>query len=503
MNETLQNEIKIFCKHIFEEVNTFKDDFARLVITPNEYGKDSIDVFYDISSNRAAFDDSFSYISGLLIDLCFVPFPFQEEEEPKLYTIRQDVIKDASEIATFCVKNIYNPNRRGRRNSEDFILFLFVLCSLFTKNYAAPDENTQDIIERSFIPYLDKEKQKIFSKNKKYLYRYAPSTSAAAFMQDSIANINDLKGYQKRQNEVSHGNISISYAVGTTSTKVKLETKNKYGTSQVIEFDNKVLNKINKAAAKLLVYVLCEAQMQTHKGILLNHDVSFPLSDLVSCGMYSTIPNARRGFDTAMQSLTSTKWSEMDKKTGDYNLQIYFTGATIKNGICTVQFNERLNWKEVFKQFTFIDSRIFALKENAFRLMVFVYRQARQEENRKKIVEGGYFDLSIRAIALHLGLQDTRPKEYIVDPIEKAVNEAEELFCPGNTAAGGNFMGFEFVPTDYDKLPAKQFVEEGKLRIFMEGDYAKDFIEADKRMTQVKVKAIKENEKRKAKGTTQ
>lgn len=493
MNEALQKDVKTICKHIFEEVNAFKEEYAHIVITPNEYGKNSIDVFYDI--NSTAFDERSAYIYELLTDLFFIPFPFQEEEEkPKRYCIRQEIIKDVSEIAAFCVKNIYNPNRKGKRNSEDFIVFLSVICSLFTKNYTTPDDNTQDAIVKSFVPYLDKEKYKLLSEKESYTYSFYPSTDAAAFMSDSIANIKNLKTYQQRQKEVSHGNRSISYSVGNTSTKIKSETKNPHGTNQIVEFDNKVLSKMNKAAAKLLVFVLSEAQKQTHNGTLSSFDISFPVSDLVDCGMYFDAPTARRGFDNAMQSLTSVKWSEMDKTLTDYNLQVYFTGARIKNGICTVQFNDRLNWKEFFKQYTYIDPKIYSLSDiNAFRLMVYIFTQARQESNRKPLVEHGYFEISIKSIALHLGLPDTRPKEYIIDPIEKAVNEAEKLYSQKN--GGDNFLGFEFV--NYD-LPTRQFIEDGKLRVYMKGDYIKDFVAADKRLTTTKTKAIKKNEQKKA-----
>lgn len=496
MDETTQAEIKALCKQIYNEVNLFRNEFAQLTVTEDENGRRiEMAVTYDPFKNRSLFYEKSEQISEMLKTLFFVEFPFSDEGEPPRYCARLDVISDFSEIAAYCVKNIYNANHREKRDNEDFLFFLFVLVSLFTKpeEQAALNIDERDAISREFIPYIERAKRKYLSSNDTFTYTFYPSSAAPAFMQDAMANIRNLKTYQKRQSEISHGKKTISVSTGSSSTKIKSETKNTHGTNQVIEFDNKVLSRINKASAKLLVFVLSEAQRQTHKGILSNLDISFPLKDLVDCGMYSTMQNARRGFENTADALTSIKWSDKSKKTGDYDLQVCFTGAKIKNGICTVQFNERLNWKEVFKQYTLIDPKIYQFDTNPFRLMLYVYTQARLDACRESLVEKGYFDLSIKSIANKLGLPDTRPREYVIDPIEKAVEDIEKLYCPSNT--DNEFLGFEFINWD---LPAKRLLEEGKLRVIMKGEFVEDIKKAHQQLTQKKEKAIKENEKRKA-----
>ena len=105
----------------------------------------------------------------------------------------------------------------------------------------------------------------------------------------------------------------------------------------------------NKPAKKMFVFSLIKTNEQAFsEGTLRRNYIQFPLQELIDIGYYSRPQSARKGFNDAMDILTSLKvkgtLQKGKKKTIEQSaIEVLFTGANIKKGTCTIFLNERIN----------------------------------------------------------------------------------------------------------------------------------------------------------------
>ena len=114
------------------------------------------------------------------------------------------------------------------------------------------------------------------------------------------------------------------------------------------------------------------------------------------------------------------------------------------------------------------DQNFFRLPKLAHMLLSYIMSCARLPGNAKNIKDNGYFNLSIEAIRLHLGLptiEEARknPKYLIIDKIEEAIGNIRD-------SAGMDGIKIEVI-TDYDttkpRPPATDYLN-GRLKIFVD-----------------------------------
>lgn len=247
----------------------------------------------------------------------------------------------------------------------------------------------------------------------------------------------------------------------------------------------------NKPAKKLLVLSLIKLNEQAYSdGALRRNYIQFPLKEMVDIGFYSTPQAARIGFASAMDSLTDIKVKgelhKGNKKTEEqYVLEMLFTGGRIKNGVCTVFINERINWAFIAAFYTILPKYYFKLSNRASDLLYYIFYLARQ--NVKKIEQQGYFTISMRAIQNRLGLPDKtktkNPQRDIIDAIEGAISDIEEA---------SKDLEFLITPV-YDKNASiADYLSNGYIKISLSGHYALDFINLSKETE----KKLKDSRKR-------
>jgi len=253
-------------------------------------------------------------------------------------------------------------------------------------------------------------------------------------------------------------------------------TNKKNGTTAIVEIDqaDKYLSKTNKTFTKVLLFTL---QKMTAQNFPL--EVGFSLQELVDLGMYSTTSNAGRAVKEffAQQKLTTLsgivkKGRETVKEEGG----ILFYHYRLENGFVKLSVNENFNMEFIANYFTIFPRFAYALSNNAFSLVRYIFFLARQ--NTQAIKEKGTFTISLEAVRENLGLpsvEDVKNRRYrqlIIEPIEKAIEEVEEALL---TVPEAKEYGFTITPYGTDTSNIRVWLQ-GYLEIGLNGDFAETFI---------------------------
>lgn len=255
-----------------------------------------------------------------------------------------------------------------------------------------------------------------------------------------------------------------------------------------VSFDDitNIKGKNNKGFSKLFVYCLIKANEQNY-----SPTITFPLKDIVSVGIYSSLRSARKGFsDNIIKIIGITfkgechKGNKIIKEEGGKLFYHY----KIVNNYVILYLNQELNIEFLASYYTLIPSFAFKLNTNSFSLINYIFFLARQ--NTREIKEKGCFNVSLKAIHNYLclpGLKETKEHSRLIkEPIEKAIEEIEEM---NNDA--------DLTITPYYKSDNCSVAEwlEGHLEIGLSGKYAKTFIEIAKKSQDIIEKSEKMRER--------
>lgn len=305
--------------------------------------------------------------------------------------------------------------------------------------------------------------------------------------------INSSKGGRMVQANPANRHEKITTLQKGDSLRFIRENKQNETTAIIeIEEADKYLSKTNKTFTKVLLFTL---QKMTAQHFPL--EVGFSLQELVDLGMYSTTSNAGRAVKEFFAQQKRTTISGTVKKGRKRIVEeggVLFYHYRLKNGYVTLSVNENFNMEFIANYFTVFPSFAYALSNNAFTLVHYIFFIARQ--NAQAIKDKGTFTISLEAVRDNLGLpspedvKNSKYIQYIVEPIEKAIEETEEAL---RNVPEAKEYGFTITPYTGDTSNIKKWLE-GYLEIGLKGDFAKTFVrlatKAEKDRTQwEKVKA--------------
>ncbi len=287
----------------------------------------------------------------------------------------------------------------------------------------------------------------------------------------------NLSSMKNKAKTVSHSQ-QIEVLQNGEKRLITISSSNSTVTLEIADIEK--LTGSNKTAKKLFIFNLIKMNEQAYSGgVLKRNYMQFPLQELQDIGFYNTPQSARKGFNSGMDILTSLKIKgsmKQDKREVATALEVLFTGANIKNGVCTVFINERVNWEFIASFYTILPQYSFKLSNRAFDLILYIFYLARQ--NIKQIEEKGYFNVSLRAIQNQLQLPSevglNNPQRDIKEPIEKSI---EEIMQHSNRTE----FNIELVVDN--NLPVTAYLDKGYIKISLKGIYAKEFIDLSKRKT--------------------
>lgn len=307
-----------------------------------------------------------------------------------------------------------------------------------------------------------------------------PDSTASNLILETLGAGADIADLPARKRQVNHS-TTLEVLESGKRRQVSLKTQKASVTIELADIDK--LTGSNKPAKKLFVLALIKANEQAiHDGQLTKKYISFPLQELIDTGFYSTPQSARKGFNAGMDTLTSLKIKghiQQTKKKGSSidALEVLFTGARIERGQCTIFFNERISWSFIAQYFTILPRYYFRLSNRASDLLYYIFYLARQ--HTRDIEERGYFTIGFRAIQHRLQLPseigNNNPDRTIKQPIEEAIEQIED----GHSGLYGN-MEFSLFPVYDETATISEYLENGYLRVELEGAFAKTFIAISK-----------------------
>lgn len=245
----------------------------------------------------------------------------------------------------------------------------------------------------------------------------------------------------------------------------------------------------NKGLKKCFAFILVQCNDQHY-----SPKIGFPLQALVDNGMYSSVSNARRGIKDNIEKImamtfkgTSKKGKKVLEEQGGKLIYHY----EIKNNYVTLYFNEKINVAFMAQYFTMIPKFAFALSNNAFSLIEYIFFLSRQ--NTRAIKEKGYFNINLRAIRDYLNLPDEndtkKHSQYIRQPIEEAIEAIEEA---------NNNSSFTITPIYNEDCKSIKEWLGGYLQIGLKEEFAETFI----KIADGTAKKVEQSQKRREKALT-
>ena len=208
-------------------------------------------------------------------------------------------------------------------------------------------------------------------------------------------------------------------------------------------------------------------------------EVGFSLQELVDLGMYYDTSTARRAVKEffSQQKLTTLSGTvKKGRKTVKEEGGILFYHYKINNGFVTLSVNENFNLDFIANYFTVFPRFAYALSNNAFSLVRYIFFLARQ--NAQAIKDKGTFTISLENVRENLGLpsvdevNNRKYRQFIIEPIEKAIEEVEEALL--NVPEAKEY-GFTITPCGTDTSNIREWLQ-GYLEIGLNGDFAETFI---------------------------
>ena len=245
------------------------------------------------------------------------------------------------------------------------------------------------------------------------------------------------------------------------------------------------LSKQNKTFAKVLTFVLEKMTAQHFES-----EVTFSLQEMVDRGMYSSVNNALRGAKSFFEQQKQTTLSgsiKVGRKTISQEGGVIFYHYKIKNGYVTFFVNDNFKPAFIANYFTVLPSFAYGLSNNAFLLVRYIFSIARQ--NVDSIRKKGSFTLSFNSIRENIGLpsveevKNRKYKQFIIEPIEKAIEEIEDKLM---TLEEAKDCAFTITPYGTDTSNIMEWLQ-GYIEIGLKGDFSKTFVKlAEKTEEEIK-----------------
>lgn len=322
-----------------------------------------------------------------------------------------------------------------------------------------------------------------------------PDSSASDLVLEVLGAGAGVADLPARKQQVNHSTALEVLELGQRR-QVILKSQKASVTIELSDVDK--LTGSNKPAKKLFVLSLIKANEQAiFDGHLTRDYVSFPLQELVDIGFYKSIRSARAGFLSGVDTLTSLKIKghiqrNKREESAIDTLEVLFTGAKIEKNQCFIRLNYAIDWRFIAQYFTILPRYYFRLPNRASDLLYYIFYLARQ--HTRDIEERGYFTIGFRSIQHRLQLPSEsatkNPQRDIKDPIDEAIEtlETEHSSLYGSTE-------FRLLPVYDETSSISDYLDNGYLKVSLEGTFSTIFINISKGTTKMVEKTRKRKER--------
>ena len=196
-----------------------------------------------------------------------------------------------------------------------------------------------------------------------------------------------------------------------------------------LERTRELFTKRIQNGAKILNFLLQKLNEQHYQ-----ERTHFQMSEVVDLGIYANSKSGYKGLIGVTDKFMSTYiegivtvYDGSKKREVSNTKAALVSERKITANDCYISFPPIL--RESMAHITILPNWSYALNENSFMLLDYIFYLARQ--NTKQIKEKGHFNISLETIRMHLGLPTIEeagddPKRLIFEPIEKAITEIED-----------------------------------------------------------------------------
>ena len=296
-----------------------------------------------------------------------------------------------------------------------------------------------------------------------------PNSAITLFLLRVLASGEELQASKGNR----HEKITVKHE-GTRTTYIR-ERKGAAPSKYEIRIEQaaEVMKKTGKTFARCLAYSLEQMTRQNFP-----REVVLPLQELVDRGSYSRIDNAKRAmqdFFETQKKITLGGTEKRGRRTIFEEGGVLFYHYKYRNGVMTFAVNDNFNWDLIAAYFTVFPRFAYALSNNAFLLVWYIFYLARQ--NAEKIKAGQPFTISLEAVRAYIGLpdpaevQNRKYRQFIMTPIEDAIEEIEEAL---HTLPEARDLAFTITPYGTDTSRIEEYLQ-GYLEIGLSGAFAETF----------------------------
>lgn len=308
-----------------------------------------------------------------------------------------------------------------------------------------------------------------------------PNSSAIAFLNRAMNNIqpgSEKKGTEPRVIKKNPRNRHEEIITGRDKQVAIIERTNKQsGEITRLEFENtKLIFGKNRAFPKMLAFSLQELCAQNFPA-----ELDIDLQKMVDYGMYSCTDSARNAvknfFDQQLLIKIGGVFKRGKKIIREECGVLFYHRSRNGSGHIVLSVNEKINMEFFTQFFTVLPSFSYALSENGFSLIWYIFYLARQ--NMKAIKENGSFNINLDTIREALGLpsinevKDRKWKQYIITPIMKAITEIMDKWKATKKSEGDNL---ELILHVKDNTNITEWLQ-GYIEVRLQGGLSAKFIE--------------------------
>lgn len=253
------------------------------------------------------------------------------------------------------------------------------------------------------------------------LYGTLPSSPATNLIKQTLNSPKRVSAHRRGQiKQTEHylsGDSIITYKGNDSTLTLTLDRTKELFTKKI------------QSGAKVFNFLLEKLNEQNRPEV-----ISFTPTELINKGIYANKDSTVRGLNHVLSKMyaisiegVTTEYAGTKKADKTYAKSRLIAAYKVNYASCEVAITQLI--RNNTRAITILPSWGYALNDNAYTLLDYLYYLARQ--NYKKITKDGYFNISLEAIRTHLGLPTIKeagrePKKLIMDPIEKAITEIEE-----------------------------------------------------------------------------
>ncbi len=287
------------------------------------------------------------------------------------------------------------------------------------------------------------------------------------FLYNALSNSEQLDLFMTRARAIEKG--KAEYSIDEKRNAI-------LRTTDTLELSLAMPKKERRPVKNIALYVLHKlGETHVEKDLFNDISISFPLTDLVEIGMYKDERTARKGYNRALEEITSIKLRAISRDASteerSKDISVMFIKGGIHRGTCYMFLNKYIDWdKFALSSYALLPRYYFSLPAKAQDLFYNIFSIARQHTRGQ---QGDYieFNIGFRNIQNMLALKPEEttknPQRDIINPILDAIEKCQKELDIDKV----------ILEPKYNRAGNIRTFLDGYLKVTMRGLYAEKILE--------------------------